>query len=111
MIVADAIFETRGRARRLNTPDQALGDQQAEGVVHRLQRDGADLVPDDLGHGVSRDVRMTCDRPQYGESLGGDLNTALAKKVGGVGTHELKIIRSIFGAFQKIDLVASYLRV
>jgi len=35
---------------------------------------------------------MTCDRPQYGESLGGDLNTALAKKVGGVGTHELKII-------------------
>jgi hypothetical protein len=87
VIVADAILETRGRPRRLNAPDQPLGDQQAEGVVHRLQRDGADLVPDDLGHGVSRDVRMTCDGPQHGEPLGGDLNTALAKEVSGVGAH------------------------
>jgi hypothetical protein len=30
---------------------------------------------------------MTCDGPQHGEPLGGDLNTALAKEVSGVGAH------------------------
>ena len=80
VVVADAIFEASRRSGGLNAPDQAFGDQHAEGVVHRLQRDGADLGPDDLGHAVGRDVRLTRDRPQHRQSLGRDLNAAFTKK-------------------------------
>src|SRR6185436_2865913 len=37
VIVADAIFKASRRSRRLNAADEALGDQQGQGVVHRLQ--------------------------------------------------------------------------
>ena len=87
VVVADAILEASRRSGRLNAPDEALGDQDAERVVDRLQRDGADLGPDDLGHGVGRDVRLSRDRPQDGQSLGGDLNAALAKAARRVSDH------------------------
>ena len=77
VIVANAVFEARRRSRGLNPPEQALGDQQAQGVVYRLPRDGADLPPDDRGHGVGCDVRLTRDRPQHGQPLGRHLNAAL----------------------------------
>ena len=87
VVVADAILEARRRPGGLNAPDQALGDQQAQGVVHRLQRDGADLGPDDLGHGVGRDVRLTRDRPQDRQSLGRDLDAAFTKESCRIGRH------------------------
>ena len=59
VVVADPILEARRRSGGLNAPDQPLGDQQAERVVHRLQRDRADLGPDGLGHAVGRDVGLT----------------------------------------------------
>ena len=62
-------------------------DAVAEGVVHRLVRDGTDLDSDGFGHGVGRDVGLTHDRPQDSQSLGRDLNTALPKEVSGVGGH------------------------
>ena len=87
VVVADAILEARRRSGGLNAPDEALGDQDAERVVHRLQRDGADLGPDGLGHGVGRDVGLTGDRPQHRQSLGRDLNAVLTKKVSRIGGH------------------------
>ena len=70
VVVADAILEARRRPGGLNAPDEALGDQDAEGVVHRLERDGTDLGPDDLGHAVGRDVGLTRDRPQHRQTAG-----------------------------------------
>ena len=82
MVVADAILEASRRSGGLNAPDEAFGDQEAESVVHRLERDGADLGPDDLGHAVGGDVRLPRDRPQDRQSLGRDLNPVLTKEVG-----------------------------
>ena len=59
---------------------EAFGDQDAERVVHRLERDGADLGPDGLGHRIGRDVGLTGDRPQDSQSLRRDLNAALTKE-------------------------------
>ena len=56
VVVADPILEASRGSGGLDAPEQAFGDQDAEGVVHRLERDGADLGPDGLGHGVGRDV-------------------------------------------------------
>jgi hypothetical protein len=87
VIVADAIFEASRRSRGLNAPDEALGDQQGQGVVDRLQRDGTDPGPDDLGHGVGRDVRLTRDRLQYRQALGRHLDAAFTKKRCRIGPH------------------------
>jgi hypothetical protein len=87
VIVADPIFETSRRSSGLNTPDQPLGDQEAQGVVHGLQRDGTDLGLDDRQDGVGRDVGLTRDRPQDRQPLGGDLNTAFTKKGRRIGSH------------------------
>ena len=91
VVVADPILEASRRSGGLNAPDEALGDQDAEGVVHRLERDGADLGPDGLGHAVGRDVGLTRDRPQDRQSLGGDLNAALTKEIGRVGGHAHRV--------------------
>jgi hypothetical protein len=80
VIVADAFFDARRRSWGLDAPDEALGNQQRQGVVHRLQRDGTDPGPDDRGHGVGRDVRLTRDRPEYRQPLGRHLDAAFTKK-------------------------------
>ena len=87
VVVADPILEASRRPGGLDAPDETLGDQDAEGVVHRLERDGADLGPDDLGHAVGRDVGLTRDGPQDSQSLGRDLNAALPKKVSRADVH------------------------
>jgi hypothetical protein len=69
------------------------GDQDAEGVVHRLERDGTDLGPDGLGDGVGRDVGPTRDRPQDSQSLRCHLDTALTKAVSRVSGHADSIDR------------------
>jgi hypothetical protein len=91
VVVADPILESGRRSGGPNAPDQALGDQNAEGVVHRLERDGTDLGPDDLGHGVGRDVGLTRYRPQDSQSLGRHLDAALPKEVGRVGGHSVRV--------------------
>jgi hypothetical protein len=50
----------------LNAPKQALSDEEAESVVHRLERDRTDLGPDGFGHTVGRDVGLPRNRPQHG---------------------------------------------
>jgi hypothetical protein len=88
VVVPDAVLEASGRPGRLNAPDEAFGDQEPQGVVHRLERDGADLRSDDVGHPVGRDVGLTRDRPQDSQSLGSDLNTVLTKEVSRVSRHD-----------------------
>ena len=87
MIVANAILESSRGSGGLNAPDKAFGGKYAEGVVDRLERDGADLGLDGLGDAVSRNVRLTRHRPQDSQSLGGDLNTALTKEGNRVLSH------------------------
>ena len=87
VVVADPILEASRRPGGLNAPDEAFGDQNPEGVVHRLERDGADLGADDLGHGVGCDVGLTRYRAQNGQSLGRDLNAALTKENSRVPDH------------------------
>jgi len=95
VVVANPILEASRRSGGLNAPDEAFGDQDAEGVVNRLERDGPDLGPDDLGHFVGRDVGLTRDRPQDSQSLGRDLNTALPKEVSRVSSHTGTIDQTI----------------
>ncbi len=87
MVVADPVLEPSRRPGGLNAADESSGDKDAQSVVHRLQRDGADLSSGDVGHDVSGNVRLTGDRPQHGQPLGRDLNAALAQEVCWVGGH------------------------
>ena len=95
VVVADAIFEASRGSGRLDAPDEALGDQHPEGVVHRLERDGPDLRPDDIGYGIGGNVGLTRDGAQDGQSLCRDLNAALTKKVSRVGQHMSSIAQSL----------------
>ena len=90
VVVADPILEARCRPGGLNAPDETFGHQDTKGVVHRLERDGADLGPSDLGDAVGRDVRLPRDGPQDGQALGGDLNATLTEEVGWARCHGRK---------------------
>jgi len=87
VVVTHAIFEPRGRAGRLDPANQALGGEQRERVVDRLERDRADLAPHRVGDGVGGDVRRRGDGAQHREPLGGDVNGALAQERSRVGGH------------------------
>jgi hypothetical protein len=65
VVVTHPILEASRRAGGLNAPDQPLGNQDAERVVHRLERDGADLGPHGLANAVGCDVGLTRDGPQH----------------------------------------------
>ena len=81
MVVAHAIFEAGGRPGRLNAPEDAFGNEDAERVVDRLERDGANLCPHDRGDRVGRDMRLTRHRPQNRQPLSRNLNTELTKEI------------------------------
>lgn len=87
MVVADAIFETRGRSGRLDAANQAFLDEHAERVVHGLKRNRANLGAHGVGDGVGRHVRRARDGPQDCQPLRGDMNAPLAKERGRVGGH------------------------
>ena len=79
VVVADPRLEASRGAGRLDAPDESPADEDAKGVVHRLERDGPDLRPDDIGHGIGGNVGLTRDGAQDGQSLGSDLNATLTK--------------------------------
>jgi hypothetical protein len=79
VVVADPILEACRRPGRLDAPNQTFGHEHTERVVHRLQRDRADLGADGLGHGVGRDVRLPPHCTQHRQPLGGYLDPALTK--------------------------------
>ena len=82
VVVTDAVLVAGSRPGRLDAPEQALVDQNAEGVVDALTRDRTNLGSDGLGNVVCRTVRSIGHRPQDGQPLGRDLYTALAEKIG-----------------------------
>ena len=85
MVVVDPVLVASRRARRLDTPDEALVGQDTEGVVNRLTRDGADLGPHEFLDLVGRAVRPAGHRSEDGQTLGRHLNTVLAEEVRSVG--------------------------
>ena len=87
VVVADAVLESRRGPGRLNPPDEASGNQNAKRIVHRLERDGADLGPRGRGHGGGREVRLARDDPKDSKPLGGHLDAAFTKERGGVRRH------------------------
>ena len=87
VVVADAILVASRRPGGLDAADETLRHEDAKGVIHGLQRDGADFGPHGLGHGVRGDVGATRYRPEDGQSLGGDLNPAFTKLFDRVGGH------------------------
>jgi len=87
VIVANAIFEARRRPGRLNPPNQALGSEQRERVVHRLKGDGSDLGPDDLRDPVRGDVGLPGNGSQHRQPLRGHLDAALSKEIARVNYH------------------------
>ena len=91
MVVADPVFEASRRAGGLNATDEAAGDQHAERVVHRLERDRADLGPDGLGDPIGRDVWLSRHRPEDSQSLGRDLNATLPQQVSRVDRHGSRV--------------------
>ena len=80
MVVADPILESCRRSGRLDAADQPLGDQQAEGVVDRLQGDGADLGPDGLGDAIGGDMGLTGHGTQDRNPLRGHLDAAFTQE-------------------------------
>ena len=87
VVVADTILEARRRSGGLNAPEQTLRYQDAQGVVHRLERNGANLGPDGFGYGVGRDVGLTSYGTHDGQPLGRDLNAAFAEEITRVSGH------------------------
>jgi len=102
VVVADAVLEARGRPGGLNPPDEARARQDGKGVVHRLERDGADLGADDLQHAFGGNVRLTGDGPQDGQPLRRHVDAALPEKLSGVGTHRESLPQE-FGITQEFD--------
>ena len=88
MVVADPVLVARRGPGGLDAPDEAFVGQDAEGVVHRLAGDDADLGPYDLGDVVRRAVRSTGHRRQNGQALSRDLDTVSAKEIGFLVRHD-----------------------
>jgi hypothetical protein len=82
MVVANPVLEASRRPGRLDASDQALVGQDGEGVVYRLARNDANLVPHRPGDIVRRPVRMTRHRRQNGQALCRDLDTVSAEQIG-----------------------------
>jgi hypothetical protein len=95
MVVADAVLEACRRPGWLYAPDETSGDQDREGVVYRLERDGSDICPDEFEDAVGGDVWLCSDGPQYGQSLRGYLDTALPEKFSWVGAHRSSLLQVV----------------
>ena len=87
MVVADPVLEPSRRPGGLNAADESCGDQDAESVINRLQRDGADLRLGDVGDDVGRDVRLTGDGPQHRQPLSRNLDAVFAQEACWVCSH------------------------
>jgi hypothetical protein len=91
VVVTGPTLEARRRPGGLDAPNETLLGKDAEGVVHRLTGDDADLGPYGLGDVVRSAVRLTRYRRQNRQALGRDLNAVLAEEIGWIVTHNWRI--------------------
>jgi hypothetical protein len=82
MVVPYPILISGRRPGRLDAPDEAVLGQDAEGVVHRLAGDGADLGPHVLVDVVGGAVRSTGHRSHDRQTLRRDLQPVLTEHGG-----------------------------
>ena len=87
VVVANPIFEAGRRPGWLNAADETFGREHTKRVVHRLERNRTDLVPDRFRDGIRGDVRLARDGPEHGEPLRRDLDAALTKELSRIGRH------------------------
>jgi hypothetical protein len=87
VVVANPILEPSRCPGWLDAPEEPFGNQNAERVVHRLERDGTDLGPNGIGNAVSGDMRPTSNGPQHSQPLSRYLNTVLPEEVCRVNHH------------------------
>jgi hypothetical protein len=82
VVVSDPVLVPSRRAGRLDPPDEVIFGQDAQGVVDRLTRDGADVIahqPLDL---LRRPVRPAGHGPHDSQSLSRHLNPSPPEQVG-----------------------------
>jgi hypothetical protein len=91
VVVTDPILVEGRRPRGLNAPDEALLDQDPQGVVDRLSRDGTDHSANVFGDFVRRTVGPTRYRPKYGQALGSNLQAVSAKEIGWIVGHTFNL--------------------
>jgi hypothetical protein len=73
VVVTHPVLVAGWRSGRLDPAKETLVDQDAEGVVHALAGNGADLGADPFGNVVSGSVRKIRNRPQNCQALSRDL--------------------------------------
>jgi len=95
VVVADAILVAGRGTGGLDATDQAFGDEHAQRVIDRLQRDGADFRSNHVRDAVGGDVRRGRHGAQDGEPLRGDLDAVFTKESGRVRNHESDYISNI----------------
>ena len=85
MVVAHARLVSGRRSRRLDTPQDARVHECRQCVVHRLLRDGADLVTRGVGDGIGRGMGMVLHRGQDRQALCRHLEPVLLEDVSSGG--------------------------
>jgi hypothetical protein len=96
VVVIDSILVAGRRTDRLNSPDEAIVDEHAEGVVDGLARDGSDVDAGGLGHALGRDVGTTRHRAQDGQALSCHVDTALTKEVSRTKRHYSRLYQYLY---------------
>ncbi len=107
MVVADPIFVSRRRPRRLDPPDDVVLGEEGQGVVDRLPGNCPDVLSDDLGDVVRRAVRMGRNGTQHGEPLRRDLEAPVAENFCEIDGHERQS-RTDFGLCQVLGPVHTW---
>jgi len=79
VVVTHAVLVTSNRASGLYPADETLVDEEAERVVYRLSRDGADLPPHGLGQLFGGGMGACGDSFHDGQTLGSDLEIATSQ--------------------------------
>jgi hypothetical protein len=82
VVVIDPVFIAGRRARRLGTPDEVIFGEDAQRVVDRLTRNGANVRPYQLLYLVRRSVRPAGHSSHDGQALSGHLNASPPERVG-----------------------------
>lgn len=82
VVVIDPDLIASRRTRRLDAPDEVIFGQDAQRVIDRLTRDGADVGPYQLLYVLRGPVRPAGHSSHDGQSLSGHLNASLPEHVG-----------------------------